>query len=56
MDANIEVEPAQVNRLDFAADGSDDDRREATGTSMSVKKPDIESKVSHLIFILINDY
>lgn len=34
-----DLEPAQVNRLDYAADGSEDDGKEASSNSTGIRKP-----------------
>jgi hypothetical protein len=42
--ADTAGERAQVDRFDYAADGSEDDRKEAT--SMSIRKPKKENESS----------
>jgi hypothetical protein len=53
---NSDTESPQVDRFDYAADASEDDKKEATQASMSIKKPtkDEQAKVSSTNFYSIN--
>ena len=46
IDVNSETEQAQVNQFDYAVDDSEDDTKEATSTSMSIRKPTKDNKPS----------